>query len=71
LANGGIPIWHIRGDGTGQHWIMLLKINGTNITYFDAADGKIHTDPSTAPSRYTWYFGSPSNAENRGYVFKP
>ena len=80
LSNGSIPLWLIRGNHSGEHWIIVLKVDSADtITYFDPADGTIHSDPSNAPSVHTYYFGSPTqevinkkrNRDERGYVFQP
>lgn len=78
LSNGSIPLWLIRGNGSGQHWIIVLKIDSADtVTYFDPADGTIHSDPSNASSVHTYFFGSPTddklsgNIDERGYIFQP
>lgn len=78
LSNGSIPLWLIRGNGSGQHWIIVLRVDDlNNVTYFDPADGEIHTDPSDVSSIHTYFFGSPTNdalrgnQDERGYIFTP
>ncbi len=76
LAAGNVPIWLIRGNGSGNHWIIPLNVDEANmITYFDPADGEIHTDPSDRSSVHSWYFGTPTkfvgNRPERGYIFVP
>lgn len=46
LAQGDIPVWHINGHGSGQHWIALVHIDENNtISYYDPESGTIESTP--------------------------
>ena len=73
LNEGNIPIWHINGNGSGQHWIAIMKISDDNtIHYFDPDGGIIRSKPYTAKSEWGAYFGITPvapQANERGYVW--
>ncbi|MEK7184193.1 MAG: hypothetical protein AAB701_01600 [Patescibacteria group bacterium] len=77
LEQGNIPIWQVRGNGSGKHFITILGIDeGKNITYFDPADGGIHSDPYDVQGAWGPYFGTPTvdklgttNQPIRGYFW--
>lgn len=80
LSGGNFPVWHINGQDSGQHWIILVRVKDNNITFFDPADGNIKTYPANKKvNGDTWaYFGiTPEGSRGgndnyeRGYVFKP
>ena len=76
LQQNEIPLWLIRGQASGQHWIAVLGVDDQQrIRYFDPADGKIHCRSSRAKSIHGYFFGSPKarhlkgNQPERGYRF--
>lgn len=76
LARGNIPVWHINGNASGEHWIGILKItNDSTIFYYDPADGQVKGEPATKSANLGPYFGitpqgSTANEQfNRGYEF--
>jgi hypothetical protein len=78
LDNNEIPLWLIRGQASGQHWIAVLGVDANNkIRYFDPADGTIHCKDSQANDLHGPFFGSPraehlvGNRPERGYRFRP
>ena len=77
LAQGKLVKWHINGDASGQHWILLTKIEGTTISFFDPGGGKIYTEPYDAASKNPSlgkFFGiTPDNPNGytRGFEFTP
>lgn len=82
LSTGKLPVWHIRGSGSGQHWIVLVQINGNEITFFDPAQGAIVTESRNLKSTAVgypgeFYFGiteqegGDDSDLKRGYTFSP
>lgn len=75
---GNLPVWHIRGNGSGQHWIVVVGVEGTNIKFFDPEYGEIRTQPTNLKSSKGWYYfavtakGAGDNSNyKRGYEFSP
>lgn len=83
LAADHLPVWHIRGDVGGQHWIVVLKVDGSTIYFYDPNGGQILQRDAGDESLMTKgkdqsprkYFFSitelPPNAYERGYEFTP
>ncbi len=78
LADGGIPVWLIRGEASGEHWIIVLNIDtANNITYYDPNGGGIHTHESTwggPAGKWQYFFGNPTTtllAEKNYFVNSP
>ncbi|MCA9388663.1 transglycosylase SLT domain-containing protein [Candidatus Berkelbacteria bacterium] len=76
--SGNLPVWHIRGNGSGQHWIVVVGIEGANIKFFDPEYGEIRTQPADFKSSKGWYYfavtakGAGDNSNyKRGYEFSP
>ncbi len=62
LAAGNLPVWHVRGDASGQHWIVVTAVKGTDVEFFDPATGTTDTrsfSTKSASSKYPndYYFG--------------
>lgn len=54
LRNGGLEVWHINGEYSGQHWIIMLGISEDNtLEYYDPTPGKIMTRKYNAKSTVT------------------
>lgn len=75
LKAGRIPVWHIVGPNQ-EHWIAVLEVNGSNLTYFEPATGAIETSPITkAGGGGNNYFGITHEGcyqnHERGYGFTP
>jgi len=62
LQNGILPNPRINGEGSGQHWIILLSMNNDNITFYDPNLGRIRTLPTNAPGANGGYFFGSSTA---------
>lgn len=62
LQRGNLPEWHIKGEVSGEHWILLLGIDGqNNITFWEPNGGKVRTEKyDYQASGKPWpFFGTP------------
>ena len=86
LAAGQLPVWHVQGTVSGQHWIIVVAVDATTntVSEFDPAYGKIVTlspsktnGPAWASSLGGNYLGysdqgdSDDAAFQRGFPFTP
>lgn len=78
LAKGHPVQWHVTGEGCGTHWIVLLKIEGTQITFYDPNGGRIRTEAhdmqrDTSLGRGAYFGVSPISfqAKKRGFYYTP